>query len=147
MRDVGIEQLEQYARDLPDVVYRRCRHVISENGRTLNAARALEEREVARFGRLMGESHRSLRDDFEVSCTELDLMVELAQKVEGVYGARLTGGGFGGCTINLVARDAVAEFERNVLPAYQTATGVKPEMYVCEAADGAGEVASAVEID
>lgn len=147
LRDVGIEQLEQYARDLPDVVYRRCRHVISENGRTLNAARALEERDVARFGRLMGESHRSLRDDFEVSCTELDLMVELAQKVEGVYGARLTGGGFGGCTINLVARDAVAEFERNVLPAYQTATGVKPEMYVCEAADGAGEVASAVEID
>jgi galactokinase len=88
----------------------------------------------------MNESHASLRDDYEVSCKELDLMVELAHQVEGVYGARMTGGGFGGCTVNLVVPEAMAEFEARVLPAYETATGLKPEIYICEAADGASEI-------
>ena len=88
----------------------------------------------------MAESHRSLREDYEVSCSELDTMVELATKVEGVYGARMTGGGFGGCTINLVADDSVAEFKTQVGDGYKRATGIAPEIYVCATADGAGEV-------
>ena len=91
LRDVTLEDLEAYGRELPDVVMRRCRHVISENGRVLQAAAALERGDLAVFGKLMLESHRSLRDDFEVSCPELDLMVELSQQVEGVYGTRMTG--------------------------------------------------------
>ena len=140
LRDVTIEELEEYGRDLPDVIYRRCRHVIMENARTLDAAQSLERGDLVHVGKLMNESHYSLRDDYEVSCKELDLMVELAHQVDGVYGARMTGGGFGGCTVNLVAAEAMTEFEARVLPPYETATGLKPEMYVCEAADGASEI-------
>jgi galactokinase len=138
LRDVTFAQLEQFGRDLPDVIYRRCRHVVSENARVLAAAEALERGELARFGRLMAESHASLRDDYEVSSPELDLMVELASKVEGVYGARMTGGGFGGCTVNFVDVDHVEAFTRVVAEGYEQATGLKPEIYVCEASNGAG---------
>lgn len=141
LRDVTIEELEEHGTDLPDVIYRRCRHVITENARTLDAAQSLERGDLVRFGKLMNESHASLRDDYEVSCKELDLMVELAHQVDGVYGARMTGGGFGGCTVNLVVPEAMSEFEARVLPAYETATGLKPEIYICEAADGASEIA------
>jgi len=106
----------------------------------LEAANALKESEFARFGVLMGESHRSLRDDYEVSCNELDLMVKLANQCGGVYGARMTGGGFGGCTVNLVDADAVEEFKATVAREYKSATGLHPEIYVCTAADGAGEI-------
>jgi galactokinase len=140
LRDVSIDTLEEYGKDLPDVIYRRCRHVVTENARTIDAARALERGDLVYFGKLMNESHRSLRDDYEVSCKELDLMVELAHQVDGVYGARLTGGGFGGCTVNLVGPHAIPAFEARVLPAYEKATALKPEMYVFEAADGASEV-------
>ena len=102
LRDVTLADLARYSRDLPELIYRRCRHVVSENARVMEAVGALESGDVAVFGRLMAESHRSLRDDYEVSCTELDLMVELAGQAKGVLGARMTGGGFGGCTINLV---------------------------------------------
>ena len=88
----------------------------------------------------MAESHSSLRDDYEVSCKELDVMVELAQKVQGVYGARMTGGGFGGCTINLVNEENVEEFEQTVAQGYTEATGLVPEIYVCSAAEGAEEI-------
>jgi galactokinase len=88
----------------------------------------------------MKESHNSLRDDYEVSCPELDLMVELAEKQEGVYGARMTGGGFGGCTVNLVNPEAAAEFEHSVSVAYEKATGLSPQILVTSAADGVGEV-------
>jgi galactokinase len=87
----------------------------------------------------MGESHRSLRDDYEVSCKELDLMVELAGRAEGVYGARMTGGGFGGCTVNLVKTENAAEFKREVARRYEEATGLVPEIYVCSAAEGVSE--------
>jgi len=137
LRDVTLEQLERYGRDLPEVVYRRCRHVITENARVLAAGEALERSELPEFGRLMADSHVSLRDDYEVSCRELDLMVELADKVEGVYGARMTGGGFGGCTINLVDVDHVEAFIRAVAEGYEQATRLKPEIYVCEASKGA----------
>jgi galactokinase len=140
LRDVTFKQLEQYGRALPEVVYRRCRHVITEDERVLSAATALERRDLNEFGKLMGESHRSLRDDYEVSSTELDTMVELAQTVEGVYGARMTGGGFGGCTVNLVSVEHTNEFRARVADGYEQATNLKPEIYVCNASDGAEEV-------
>ncbi|HZN06720.1 MAG TPA: galactokinase [Pyrinomonadaceae bacterium] len=142
LRDVTFAQLEQYGGDLPDVVYRRCRHVITENARVLSAAEDLETGELDHFGGLMAESHRSLRDDYEVSIRELDLMVELASHVEGVYGARMTGGGFGGSTINLVDVDHVEEFQRIVAEGYEQATGLKPEIYICEASKGAEQIES-----
>jgi galactokinase len=88
----------------------------------------------------MCESHQSLRDDYEVSCKELDVMVDLAKPIKGVFGARMTGGGFGGCTINLVAIDAVNEFTQTIKQGYAQATGQQPEVYVCSAADGAERV-------
>lgn len=140
LRDVTIAQLEAYAGGLDDVVYRRCRHVITENARVLAAGDALEQENLERFGDLMAESHRSLRDDYEVSSDELDLMVEIAEKLEGVYGARMTGGGFGGCTVNLVADTHVEEFKDRVSQEYESATSLKPEIYICTAANGAEEV-------
>ena len=140
LRDVNAEQLEQYRAGLPEVVYRRCRHVITENARVLSAAEALEHGDLSQFGKLMGESHRSLRDDYEVSSEELDLMVELAGKVEGIYGSRMTGGGFGGCTVNLVANEHAEKFQQTVAPEYERITGLKPEIYICSAAKGAEEI-------
>ena len=140
LRDVTRAQLEQSGHDLPDEVYRRCHHVISENDRVLASAAVLEQGDFTAFGRLMNESHQSLRDDYEVSCEELDLLVRLASEVEGVYGARMTGGGFGGCTINLVKAENVSEFERVVARGYQQATGYTPEIYICSAAEGAEQV-------
>jgi len=140
LRDVTPEQLETHRERLEEDVYRRCRHIVTENGRVLAAAEALEQRDLSRFGELMYESHRSLRDDFEVSCIELDTMVELARGVEGVFGARMTGGGFGGCTVNLVASESREAFVRLVGDGYQDATGIVPEFYVCEAVNGAEEV-------
>ncbi|HEY8228310.1 MAG TPA: galactokinase [Pyrinomonadaceae bacterium] len=142
LRDVTLEQLEAHGKQLPDVIYRRCRHVVTENARVLEAGEALKRGDLRAFGKLMYESHRSLRDDYEVSCPELDVMVELASKIEGVYGARMTGGGFGGCTVNLVANEHVDEFTRTVANGYEQKTKLKPEIFVCETADGAGEVTS-----
>jgi galactokinase len=140
LRDVTLDELKQYGKDLPEVIYKRCRHVISENSRVILAAEALERRDLEAFGHLMRESHRSLRDDYEVSCRELDIMVELAEKIVGVYGARMTGGGFGGCTINIVEAAHVEEFNRKVAYGYEQATGLKPEIYICAAANGAQEI-------
>jgi galactokinase len=136
LRDVSLRDFEEYGGELPENVRKRCRHVVTENSRVLEAAAALADKDARRFGQLMKESHASLRDDFEVSCRELDVMVDLAVKVEGVYGARMTGGGFGGCTINLVRNDRVEEFSLKVAKGYEEATGQKPEIYVCTAADG-----------
>src|SRR5581483_8420292 len=102
LRDVTLDELNRYGSDLPDAIFRRCRHVITENARVQQAASALSDGDLGRFGRLMAESHASLRDDYQVSCVELDTMVAIAQEQPGVYGSRMTGGGFGGCTINLV---------------------------------------------
>jgi len=140
LRDVTIEQLEQHRSGLSDVVYRRCRHVITENARVLAAGEALEQHDLEHFGKLMGESHVSLRDDYEVSSVELDLMVELAQKVDGVYGARMTGGGFGGSTVNLVREEMADEFRTRVAEGYERATTLKPEIYVRNTGNGAEEV-------
>jgi galactokinase len=140
LRDVTLEQLEKHGQEMPDVIYRRCRHVVSENGRVLEAGAALVRDDLNKFGQLMYESHLSLRDDYEVSCKELDLMVELARKVDGVYGARMTGGGFGGCTVNLVAREHEEEFKSVVAEGYERENKLKPEIFVCEPSAGAGEV-------
>jgi galactokinase len=141
LRDVTARDLETYGKHLPETIMRRCRHVISENSRVLQAATAVERNDPETFGNLMRESHVSLRDDFEVSCSELDLMVQLADTVSGVYGARMTGGGFGGCTINLVRKNCVPAFKAAVGEGYERSTGRAPEIYVCSAADGVKRVA------
>ncbi|MCI0485388.1 MAG: galactokinase [Blastocatellia bacterium] len=142
LRDVTMDDLKRYSGDLSDTVYRRCRHVVSENARVTRAAEALGGGDLNEFGRLMAASHLSLRDDYEVSCAELDLMVELASKVEGVYGARMTGGGFGGCTINLVEAGRIEEFERTIRQGYKETMGRMPDIYTCVAACGAEEILS-----
>jgi galactokinase len=140
LRDVTFGQLEQHRSEMPEVVYRRCRHVITENARVIEAGEALEQQDLWRFGKLMGQSHVSLRDDYEVSSDELDLMVELAQKIDGVYGARMTGGGFGGSTVNLVREENADEFRARVAEGYERVTKLKPEIYICTAGNGAEEV-------
>ncbi|HEY6338960.1 MAG TPA: galactokinase [Candidatus Sulfotelmatobacter sp.] len=137
LRDVDLANLEKHRDALPETIYRRCRHVVSENQRVLDAAKALESCDMDKFGGLMYASHASLRDDYEVSCRELDVLVELAAASPGVYGARMTGGGFGGCTVNLVQSDAAAGFEAHIAATYRQATGITPDIYVCEAAEGA----------
>jgi galactokinase len=141
LRDVTANELATHGKDLPETIMRRCRHVISENSRVLQAAAALERNDLETFGTLMLESHVSLRDDFEVSCAELDLMVELARQASGVYGSRMTGGGFGGCTINLVRKDYVTAFKESVGEGYERSTGRVPEIYVCSATSGVKRVA------
>ena len=140
LRDVSVTEFEQHAGRLPEPVRRRCRHIVTENERTLNAAGTLRRGDLDEMGRLMYLSHRSLRDDYEVSCTELDVLVEIAKGFEGVLGARMTGGGFGGCTVNLVRRDALEAFSTAVVERYRHSTGIEPAVYVSEAGGGACEV-------
>lgn len=140
LRDVTPEDVEGFTAELGEVIFKRCLHVTTENDRVLKAADALRDRDLQSFGRLMYESHDSLRDDYEVSCKELDVMVDLARQVKGVFGARMTGGGFGGCTINLVSVQAVDEFTQSIRSGYEQATGKHPEVYICSAADGAERV-------
>jgi galactokinase len=129
LRDVTPEELEKHAREMPDTVYRRCRHVVRENRRVEDAFAALKRDDVKNFGKLMYASHASLRDDFEVSCRELDAMVEIASRVPGVYGARMTGGGFGGCSVNLLRTESVDEFRTIVARDYAAATGRAAAFY------------------
>jgi galactokinase len=140
LRDVTLTQLQDHASLLDPVIYRRCRHIVTENERVLTAAAALKDGALEAFGKLMRDSHQSMRDDYEISCHELDLMVRLAELMDGVYGARMTGGGFGGCTVNLVRADRVVPFRAMIATRYTAATGHSPEIYVCEAAEGAGPV-------
>jgi galactokinase len=141
LRDVTLEEYEKFGGQLPEVIRKRCHHILTENVRVLQAAEALQAGDLKLFGRLMGSSHASLRDDFEVSCEELDLMVRLAVQNTGVYGARMTGGGFGGCTINLVQQSHVERFRENVAAGYEKGTGRAPEIYISSAADGASRLA------
>jgi galactokinase len=136
LRDITPEQVTQYTGELPEVLYRRCRHVVTEIQRVTDAAAALNQGNMERFGELMRQSHISLRDDYEVSCPELDLLVNIAWQQPGVYGARMTGGGFGGCIINLVKREAVQQVTGYLAAEYQAKTGVQPEIYISGAAAG-----------
>jgi galactokinase len=138
--EFGVESLRDMAEGdvvvLTNPLQRRARHVVSENRRVLEVVEALSSGDLGRVGELMYESHASLRDDFEVSTRELDLLVELAARTEGVIGARLTGAGFGGCTVHLVDRDAVGRFEVGVVERYREKTGLAGRMIVCRSVDG-----------
>jgi galactokinase len=140
LRDVGVKDFEKYAENLPETIRRRCRHVITENERTLQAAAALRENDLKEFGRLMWLSHDSLRDDYAVSSPELDIMVEIAGTCEAVLGARMTGGGFGGSTVNLVNRTELDETIEKITREYKQRTNVEPTILISEAAAGASEV-------
>jgi galactokinase len=138
LRDVSTEQLRAHATDLSPVIHKRCRHVVEENERTMQAAQLFQAGDLGGVGKLMDESHRSLRDLYEVSCRELDIMVEAAQGLPGFYGGRMTGGGFGGCTVNLVESRQAESFAREVARRYQSQTGIAPPTYICSPANGAG---------
>jgi UDPglucose--hexose-1-phosphate uridylyltransferase len=140
LRDVPLEELERHRSRLGEIIYKRCRHVITENKRVLEAAQILRTGNIESLSSLLAESHRSMRDDYEISCPEIEVMVDIASGQKGVYGARMTGGGFGGCTINLVATEDCSEFKRRVAAQYESRTGLKPEIYICEASDGAKKV-------
>jgi galactokinase len=140
LRDVTHAEFSEKSKDLPERLKKRARHVITENRRVLDAVGFLQNGNLAEFGRLMNESHESLRTDYEVSSPELDLMVEIVRAQKGVLGARMTGGGFGGCTVNLLETDVSAEFTETVSAEYQKAAGITPEIYVCNAADGVSEI-------
>lgn len=137
LRDVSVGDFNRHAHRLSLVVQQRARHVVEECARTRAAAEVLKASRAEEFGALMNECHASLRDLYEVSCPELDAMVGAAQKIEGCYGARLTGAGFGGCTVNLVAASAAEDFKRDLAAAYEKATGRRPEIYACKASAGA----------
>lgn len=137
LRDVSLAEFGRYAGELPDHVRRRCRHVIAENERTLEGVEALARGDAVTFGRLMDASHASLRDDYEVSCAELDAMVEAAWRAPGVIGARMTGGGFGGCAVAMVEEGQAQAFSEQVAREYRRAIDLVPNLYVCSAEAGA----------
>jgi galactokinase len=142
LRDVAVEDLEWAEGVLDDVSFRRCRHVVTENARVLASVGALAAGDFEALARLFAESHASLRDDYEVSSPELDLLVEIATRTPGVVAARMTGGGFGGCTVNLVRPDAVDRLREAVTLEYPGRTGLTPTVFPLEAVAGAGVVGS-----
>ena len=138
LRDVTLESFNRLCNKLPEKVERRARHVVEEIQRTQLAIPYLEQGNTPAFGRLMNACHVSLRDLYEVSVPELDSMVQIAQSLPGCIGARLTGGGFGGCTVNLVASDQAGAFTRGLALEYKRRIGLHPEIYICHASQGAG---------
>ena len=141
LRDATLDDLQQWGSEMPPNALKRARHIISDSLRAEEAAAALDRGDLQELGRLMAAAHASYRDDFEASCPEADLMVDLANRQPGVIGARLTGGGFGGCTVNLVEQQHSEAFVSAVAAQYRQATGKKPDVFVCRASDGVGEVA------
>jgi galactokinase len=140
LRDATVASVDEGRERLGPLLYRRARHVVTENARTLDAARAFEAGDSRAAGALFYESHRSLRDDYEVSCAELDVLVDAARTLgedAGVYGARMTGGGFGGCTVTLVRSDAVDAVRRDLCRMYERETGLVPDAFVSRPARGA----------
>jgi galactokinase len=138
LRDVSVETFNRLSYTLPVTVEKRARHIVEEIERTRQAIPMLEQGRTKEFGRLMNACHDSLRDLYEVSVPELDIMVQIAQPLPGCFGARLTGGGFGGCTVNLVASDQADLFAQSLGPEYERRTGLHPEIYICQASQGAG---------
>ena len=135
--DLSEEQFEQYKSAIKDDVrVRRAKHAVYENQRTIRAVEALKNNDLKLFGELMNASHVSLRDDYQVSCDEIDVLVEEAWKVPGVIGSRITGGGFGGCTVSIVKEEAVTEFQEKVGAAYRERVGKDADFYVVEIGDG-----------
>jgi galactokinase len=140
LRDVNMGDFYRNKNRLPQDVSKRAQHVVEEIQRTEQSVHLLNRGNVAAFGRLMNQCHASLRDLYEVSCAELDAMVEIAQSLPGCCGARLTGAGFGGCTVNLVKKDKVEDFTRVLAQEYSVRMNKKAKIYVCHAEDGAGVV-------
>ena len=137
--DLTEEAFEQYKDAITcPIRQKRAKHAVYENQRTIRAMQALKEDDIVTFGKLMNASHTSLRDDYEVSCEEIDLLVNLAWETDGVLGARITGGGFGGCTVNIVANEAVDTFISTIGPKYEQAVGHEAEFYVVDVGCGAG---------
>ena len=136
LRDVSVEELEDCRDLLPEVLFNRVHHVVHENNRVLTAVEALRKGEISRFGILLYESHYSLKKRYEVSCRELDILVELAAGTKGTIGARMTGAGFGGCTVNLVEADAVPDFCKTVSEGYRGKTGIEAAIYACQPSEG-----------
>lgn len=137
LRDVSVEDFDRFAEKLPEVVSKRARHVVEEIERSKQAETLLEAGNIRRFGELMNACHVSLRDLYEVSCPELDVMARIAQSLDGCYGARLTGAGFGGCTVNLVAREQAEAFSQSLAKGYESEVGYQPEIYITRASNGA----------
>jgi galactokinase len=140
LRDATLEDLEKWGHEMTPESLCRARHVISEDLRTVAASEALLKGDMKQLGRLMAEAHTSYSGDFAGSCVEADLMVELAQDIPGLIGARLTGGGFGGCTVNLVDQDKATTFATELGKRYAAKTGITPEIHVCHASDGAHRI-------
>jgi galactokinase len=138
LREATPEQVEANAGHMPDLIYRRARHIVNENRRVNSFVDASMSGDVSAMGRLMVESHRSMQFDYEISCAKLDFLVDRALQIEGLLGARMTGGGFGGCTVNLVDAGAVANFDSAVNAAYQAKFGKTPTVYRCNPSAGAG---------
>ena len=136
-KDISIPMFRAYAHDLPDPLGKRAKHVVTENARVVQAARLLKKGDLIGFGTLMDASHDSLRNDFEVSCRELDLLVGIARESEGVFGSRMTGAGFGGCAVALVRPDCVEAFTAKISEGYRAATGAAPGIYIVRASEGA----------
>lgn len=136
LRDINLDQLEMEKNQIDSLLYRRARHVVSGNQRVLEAVEAMDDNNPSTLGQLMNESQTSMRDDFEISRAEMDEMVAIAQQQPGCYGARMTGGGFGGCAIALVRNDQVDNFKREVVRNYLDKTGLNPKVYVTCAAAG-----------
>jgi galactokinase len=137
LRDVKKSELERKWDDMPEVTRRRARHVVTENARVLSAVKAMEARDSEAFGKRMYESHKSLQKDYEVSSEALDAMVAAARKAPGVFGARMTGAGFGGCAVALVEEKKAAKFVAATEELYQEKMGLQPAIYVCRPSAGA----------
>ena len=139
--DLTEEEFEMHKNAIQDPIrQKRAKHAVYENQRTIRAVEALKNNDVELFGKLMNASHQSLRDDYEVSCEEIDILVDLAQAMPGVLGSRITGGGFGGCTVSIVKNDTVDRFVEEIGKAYQEKVGHEAEFYVVEIGDGAGRL-------
>ncbi len=140
LRDVNCDEFAAVKDKMPEVVRRRCQHVIYENQRVKDCRQALLDDDLEQAGKLISLSHKSLSNLYQVSCHELDLIVNIALEIDGVLGARMTGAGFGGSTVNLVKDQAIAEFKTIVTNKYQDKTGIEPDIYICEVVDGCGEI-------
>ena len=136
LRDINLSMLEAEKENLKDELYRRARHVVSENKRVLEAVEILQQGDAEEFGKLMNASHISMRDDFEISRNEMDIMVEISQDQEGCFGARMTGGGFGGCAVAMVKRERVEKFIDDVSAIYEERTGLQAKIFASDASKG-----------
>lgn len=136
LRDVSLEFVEKHKKDLDAIIYKRCHYVISENKRVFDSCNALTQNDFVSFGDLLYSSHSELKNKFEVSCEELDILVNITKKMDFVLGARMMGGGFGGCTINLIKSDYKDEFRRKIAEEYHSQTNIHPEIYFVKLSDG-----------